>query len=376
MDFSMTRRGSLLFIILCLAGMVSCSRKQDQVPAGGAPGQPPVTWETAPQPVLPSKPPVLQVYYEKEPVPPALLEAWPGHAELEVTQTRLVMGDNGKWPTDGDLYIASPRFFASLNAQVPMLEWPEQGLLEGVNPAFKGHGFDPQNKFTRPWRWTPYVFYIRRTADGKPGLVDIRDWVAEEQSLWPADWELLLGMRRRLDGKSANSIKTENEEQEIEALKEKLKDRTAAENECWNALQEGRIQRTFLPANLRLRQADEEIWKSVDCHIPARGTLTQFDHLMVAASSVHSAAAQGLVQFLIEPAQQSRLTAETGYFPVLSLVGHEMDQAQGKLPGGPAFAWFNLSEFLVGRVLMPPTPAAMPQPAEAGAVSPVLPAGK
>jgi len=378
--FPFLRKSGLFFMMLCLAGLLSCSRKQEQTAQNGGQQTAQTPGVTVGQPPAPVKPPILRIYFEKEPVPQAFLDVWPGRAGIEISQTHLTMSGDGKWPADGDLYIVSPRFFASLSSQVPMQEWPDRTLLEGVNPAFTDHAFDPQNKYTRPWRWTPYVFYIRQVVEGKTAVFDFHDWTVDDQSLWPSDWELLLGMKRHLEGKSANSAKPENTLKDAEALKERLKEHAVSEEECWKALQEGRIQRTFLPASLRLRQAEDPAIKNVDWLVTPRGTLTQFDHLVVAASSPRKEVAQGLVQFLLQPGQQSLLLRESGYLPVVTTVGHEVELTEIKLSPLQvkqlSGSWFNLTEFLVDKAQMPPTSAAVLQPVQAAPVSPVTPAGK
>ncbi len=259
-----------------------------------------------------------------------------------------------------------------------MLELGDRSSLDGVNPAFTEHGFDPQNKFTRPWRWTPYVFYAHRNEQGKPAVFEFREWnwSTDEHSLWPADWDLLLGMQTHLQGKSANAGKPETLAKELEGLKERLKDRAVPEEECWKALLEGKIQRTFLPASLRFMQAEDPGLKDVDWFIPPRGTLTQFDHLAVPAAALQKEAAAELIQFLLQAEQQNGLIKESGYFPVKSLEGHECDftpvnsaNLQQKLTEEEWFkgwvkGWFNATEFLVDKPPLPavdkPVPAAAP----------------
>jgi len=333
-----------------------CSRAP-QAPQAGPGNQTAPEKPASPQlPFTPPAPAPFRIYYEKDAVPEALLAAWkPETRPAAIEQKLLQRSADGKWPEDGDLYVISPRDFAVVSAGVKFHEFADREDLEGVNAEFMGHPFDPQNLQTRPWRWTPYVFYVRHNEQDKPVKFEFHEWSVDGASLWPADWNLLLGIQLRSEGKSIN-LRLPDRAARLEKLAQLLAAHSGTEADCWQALEDRKIQRTLLPASWRLMHQKEGVPDNIQWFIPVRGTVTQFDHLAVRADSAQLNAALGLVKFLLENDSQGLLLQESGYFPVKSETGKELAGLPLKLNFPPG-NWLNGSEFLVDCPVLPPPPA-------------------
>lgn len=247
----------------------------------------------SPQPA-PASPPTFRVYYEKDPVPDAFIRPWAARQNLRVVQTPLRRDAAGEWPRDGDLYIVSPRLLA---ARVPLQKNPAPESLLRVNPMFTSHAFDPNNELTVPWRWTPYVFYIRQR---------------------------LSIMMRPIDNPPDNA---------------------AAENDSWRALLAGKISSAVLPATYaQLSGGAYDFILKFWLDIPQEGTFIRLDLLTVNAAGEHPAAAADLIAFLLAPEQQHALVTVTGYFPVTAKLGREYDDAHVPLP---KTRWLDHSTFII-----------------------------
>jgi spermidine/putrescine-binding protein len=301
------------------------------------------------------------VYYEKDPIPEPLLKNWAASHRVKVTQSALKQDANDGWPKDGDLYVVSPRWLASLQSQVPLSPLADKAVLRAVNPAFTSQSYDANNELTVPWRWTPYVFYLRHDKD-LPWKKNREDLYSREQAndphcLWPDDWDLLLALETHYQGKSANR-RLDNYAELIAALKEKYSAVTAPEADCWQALLDGKIQLSFLPATYREKsavnpaaptpgKADANNTAPDDIEIrpgqTAAGTIVHLDLLAINADKDK---AESLVAYLLAVEQQDQLIVLSGYFPVVSKIGHEFDSAPVPLPKNH---WFNRSEFLIDR---------------------------
>ncbi|MDR0534683.1 MAG: extracellular solute-binding protein [Verrucomicrobiales bacterium] len=376
-----TRWLAVLFILLYagLGGFLFYESGQRSAPVAG--GQ-------KPQPQQPVKPRPAQaqpfrIYYEKDPLPEQWARDWAAQQRVKVTQTRLQQDANGQWPQDGDLYIVSPRWLQSLQSQVALSPLADRSPLKAVNPAFTSQPFDASNEISVPWRWMPYVFYLRHDKElpweKNREVFYFREWVNDARCLWPDDWDLLLAMQIHYSGKSANRH-LDNYAGLIAALKEKYAAVTAPEADCWQALLDGKIHFSFLPAAYKQQGANDEKLKDIEIQQPglgnniqsAGGTIVYLDQLVIGAKSPYAERAQNLIASLLAPAQQARLVQDSGYFPVVSKIGHEFDFAPVPLPKDH---WFNRSEFLINR---PPEAPAPPAPVVSGTqqaepLSPVTP---
>jgi spermidine/putrescine-binding protein len=379
----------LLIAAYCalLGFIVYDARRQNSplAPAGAA--MPPVAAKPRPHGPAP-----FRIYYEKDPIPEPLLKNWAVSRRVKVMQSALKQDANGGWPKDGDLYVVSPRWLVSLQSQVPLNPVADKAVLRAVNPAFTSQSYDTGNELTVPWRWTPYVFYLRHDKDlpweKNREVFYFREWVNDPRCLWPDDWDLLLAMELHYQNKSANHH-PDNYAELISALKEKYAAVTAPEAACWQALLDGKIRFTFLPAAYREKSAakpadaNDEALKDIELQQPglgntpqtAAGTIVHLDLLTIGADSVARDKGESLVAYLLAAEQQDQLLALSGYFPVVSKIGHEFDSAPLPLPKNH---WFNRSEILINRPPEPPAPPPV-QPAvsgtESGTATPTTPPG-
>ncbi|MDR1146035.1 MAG: extracellular solute-binding protein [Verrucomicrobiales bacterium] len=329
-------------------------------------GQRPASGPYQPGKPRPAPPPRFRIYYEKDPLPEAWARAWAAQQRVELAQVRLRQDANGEWPRDGDVYIVSPRWLQSLQSQVALSPLTDRAPLRAVNPAFTSQPFDADNAVSVPWRWTPYVFYLRHDKalprEKNRAVFYFRAWVNDARCLWPNDWDLLLALQIHYSGQSANH-QFDNYAEQIAALQETCAAVTATEAACWQALLDGKIHCSFLPATYMEMGVADERRRDIEIQPPglgnhmqsAGGTIVYLDQLVIGAGSLRADQARELIAWLLSPAQQERLIQDTGYFPVVSKVGHEFDFAPAPLPKD---YWFNRSEFLVNRPPAPPAPAA------------------
>jgi hypothetical protein len=377
----------VVFLYCGLLGWVAYNHNQHPSPnrivkkTATTVGKQTITTKSKPRVVVPS---TFRIYYEKDPIPAELIQFWAAQTHFTVIQQPLKLGTNNQWPTDGDLYLVSPRWLASLESQVPLIPVADKNVLREINPAFASHPFDPNNQYTVPWRWTPYVFYLRHDKDlpwdKNREVFYFREWVNDPRCLWPNDWDLLLAMETHYQNKSANRP-LDNYAELIVELEKKYNTVTAPEADCWQALLDGKIHFTFLPASLKIFGAADEKLKDIEIQVPglgnnaqsAFGTIIYMDQLVISDKSLLKDQARGLIAFLLNPAQQSRLIQNCGYFPVVSKIGHEYDIAPVPLP---RLHWFSRSEFLINRPPQLPAPPVVPTAlpvSPAPAVSPTTP---
>ncbi|NJK92991.1 MAG: hypothetical protein HC904_14930 [Blastochloris sp.] len=166
--------------------------------------------------------PKLVIYYDREPLAGHWLSGWAGAGQFRVEQKKLEPGPEGSLPADGDLYVVSPpriKLLRSLRA------WKNpEGLMawDQVNPLFTGHSFDLRNEISVPWRWSPYVFFQRKSEAGTEEKVfSYEGWEPGERTLWPRDWPLLWAMKRHVLRGSANAPVGAGEIEVIRSLKKR-----------------------------------------------------------------------------------------------------------------------------------------------------------
>jgi hypothetical protein len=300
------------------------------------------------QPVRPVKPwpglPVLKIYYDREPLAQEWFKHWTSSSPYRIEQSKLETEGSKPLPLDGDLYVVSPFLVQKLRG---LLEWQTpQSLvsLDQLKPLFTGHSFDPDNVVSLPWRWSPYVFYRKKTALDQPlPAFAFSGWTAADSSSWPDDWALLWAMKRHLGQGSANAAVNETEIKAIKTLKEQLAAHVLPEQECWKNFSEGKIKNTFALAAWRLKSGTTPD-PLIDWTIPQQGTLIQFDQLMVPAKSPCLTAVNELVKQLLSIEGQNELTPLSGYFPVRVGANTEPSNAPIPLPSG---SWMDSSEFLL-----------------------------
>ncbi|MFZ5805584.1 MAG: hypothetical protein ACOY3I_00035 [Verrucomicrobiota bacterium] len=290
----------------------------------------------------------LIVYVEKEAIPLIWLEQWKKETGESIEQRIFIPSEGKELPLDGDVYSVSPRYFQKLKEKMELLAFEENEFWNGTNPAFGGQSFDVDNRWTRPWRWSPYFFYLRQATPQTP-LPRTDVWWTNTNAFFPRDLDLLVGLRMKEMGSSANALQTQTKENLRRELEKSLSHSLADEKSCWEAIRDGKIEITFLPAAFRLKNQGVT---SIAWVAPSKGTLIQFDVLAISSRSLKTDAAKKLIGFLTSPAIQERMISETGYLPTHT---RPQEEWKGTSMAAPNGSWFEHSEFLF-RIKNSPNP--------------------
>ena len=300
---------------------------------------------------IPSVPSVFQapkliVYQEGQPIPQLWLDTFssaPGHLKVEVRQ--LIRGENGAWPTDGDVYLLKARSFSEVGQSVSWLDLGGKIPLAGINPVFQSQSFDPNNLKSRAWRVSPW-FFMKRVAPGTPHKVAFAAparWANENGAMFPNDPDLLAALWIKSQGRPINlggeAVQTAARQQAESALTGKL----ASEEDCWRGLKDGQVQLTYLPA-WRLVLDPQAGGGLIRWVVLPTGTIVDFELAAVRQDSPQLEVALRFVEFLLAPPQQAALLGATGYFPVRSRPGQEWTGSTLIMPAGN---WFDRSEFIL-----------------------------
>jgi spermidine/putrescine-binding protein len=306
------------------------------------------TESLAPSHTPPPSPPELKVAYELDPIPESLFADWASAEGMVVVQTPLTAA-----ATLADLYVLSPDKYGELKASVRFLAIGNPAVLEVVNPAFVSHSFDFDNRFALPWRWTPYVFALRRDLLAQAQLKwSIRDWFQWDRSLWPDAPRLMTGLWMKQKGMSCNLAEKAELKKTLTELRGLLSSKQAPMRECWSKLQQGDIYATVGPAAwIPIRDIQAGETNPLEWRIPANGTLVHFDHLCARLDGLYAAKAAELAWHLLNTQQQRQIATASGYLPAASEPGRELEASPIALPplGKDKSDWFQQSEFLTWR---------------------------
>lgn len=293
---------------------------------------------------LPDTAPKIRVYFEREMLPQAWVEAWQKANNARLEQFVLPR-DIETLPTDGNLYSISPYYYGALSTR---LKWgklrhatdgnltapqksshsdipntsvsedsqsnsvpsntsassSQHDLTTGMDPCFRAHSFDPDNISTLPWRWTPYLLMLSQptTSSGatdsptlapKPKLTWPIMWWKESKAYWPGlgplSFDFLVAMRLKEQPMSIHSPVQKAIWQEITQELERNIPISSfkSEKELWTDLQDGKISFTFLPAAVRIWKilnAPQELEASshkIYWLMPPKGTLIQLELLAI-----------------------------------------------------------------------------------------------
>ena len=356
-----------LLLLLAMLPWSGCKEKPqpEASPSGaeqtGSEQSPELKSSTTNNPIKPwSGPPTFRIYYEREPLSQEWLKRWTAGSAYRVEQIQLKRNEQAELPRDGDLYIVPPARVRQLGG---LLEWkaPSELIsLDQIKPLFTGHSFDPENRISLPWRWSPYVFYRKKDHPEQvlPAFV-FSGWSASENTLWPEDISLLWAMKRHLERGSANVAVNDAEIKSMRILKEQLTGFLLPEAECWKSFSEGKIKTTFALASWRIL-SPQAADPSIQWVIPSQGTLIQFDHLMIPSGSPYLPAVTELVRLLMSIEGQNDLEGVTGYFPVRAGARFPSEKSLIRLPEG---SWLDNSEFAVldlAVLLTEPAPTPTP----------------
>jgi len=359
-----SRRPGLIGLGLLAAALLGFAAGQWFRPAGPEP-------ERLPAPSIPSvfQAPKLVVYQEGQPIPQLWLDTFssaPGHLKVEARQ--LIRGENGGWPTDGDVYLLKARSFSEVGHSVLWMDLSGKIPLTGINPVFQSQSFDPNNLKSRPWRVSPW-FFMKRVAPGTPHKVAFAApsrWANENGSIFPNDPDLLAALWIKSQGRPINfggeAVQSTARQQAEAALAGKL----APEEDCWRGLKDGQVQLSFLPS-WRLVLDPQAGGGLIRWAVLPNGTIVDFEVAGIRQDSSRSEMALRFVEFLLAPSQQAALLGATGYFPVRSRPGQEWTGSTLIMPAGN---WFDRSEFILWAY---PRPVVVqPQLIETNAATPSI----
>lgn len=310
------------------------------------------------------------IYHTGPALPQSWCDAWGKKAFMQVEQRPLVKKADGTWPDDGDLLIATPKTLEQLAAAIPLALLSDPARVQGINPAFLRHPFDPANQVTLPFRWSPWLL-IAASGQKEAAFAYFYNWQENPLAVLPDQPELLVSLRLKAEGYSANNYQEPRRSELAAELTAKLAGRLASQEECWTKLTSNKALMTFLPASWRLK-AGPQVLPVLSWAFPSRGTLIEFEQLAVPQKSARHDKALALMLWLLHPEQQNRLLKETGFFQVKSKPGQETDGCPVPLPNAPG--WLNWSEFIEAGPL--PVPMPEPAPLNPAAATPVAPAGQ
>lgn len=290
-----------------------------------------------PAPPEPSRPKLI-FYTQGGMVPAEWVQEWERETGYKLVQKEI--RPERPLPVDGDVYSVTPKIFLSLKDRLEWKPWHTGNFIGRVNPVFTGHQFDSSNRYSRPWRWSPYLFYIRR-PEGDTNYTVPSPWWQAEDARFPDKPEVLSSIRMREQGRSINLPHDRLWDVTYGEMMAAIIGRKGTERECWKALKAGEIFFTLLPASYRLSELAEPpsrlVWKA-----PPKGSCIHLEVLAVREGTEHPEEAEYWASILQSPEKQSALAADTGYLPTFSRPGEHLKASPLPLPEGK---WFEKSEF-------------------------------
>ena len=309
----------------------------------------------------------LVVYHEG----PALPQLWintfaggPGYPKIDLRA--LNRNPDGSWPTDGDVYLIKARTFPDMGKNIVWTDLGGKVSLEGINPVYLAQSYDPAGRQSRPWRISPW-FFMKKTAPGtnpRVAMTPSSRWWGEAAALFPNDPDLLAAIWLKSQNRSIRLGGEASRAQAVQQSEATLAGKTAPEEDCWKALQDGQTGFSFLPS-WRLILNPQAAGGLIRWSALPTGTIVDFEVMAVPESSSKKEMACKFLDFLLAPSQQAALLGATGYFPVKSKPGKEWEGSSMSMPAG---AWFDRSEFILWPHPQPVVPA--PAVTETNAVSP------
>lgn len=151
---------------------------------------------------------------------------------------------------DGDVYLIKARTFPEMGRNLLWTDLGGKVTTEGINPVFLAQAYDPAGKQSRPWRVSPW-FFMKKVAPGtnpKVAMAPSVRWWSEPAALFPSDADLLAALWIKSQNRSIRLGGEGARNQAIQQAEASLAGKTATEEECWKALQDGRANFSFLPS--------------------------------------------------------------------------------------------------------------------------------
>jgi hypothetical protein len=305
--------------------------------------------ERLPAPAAPSlfaAPSKLVVYHEGPALPRIWIDTFsgaPGYPKVDLRA--LARNMDGSWPADGDVYLLKARTFPEMGKNLLWEDLSGKVPTDGIHPAFLAQAYDPAGKQSRPWRVSPW-FFMKRVAQGTNPRVAMAapvKWWSEAAGLFPNDPDLLAALWIKSQNRSIRLGGEAFRNQSAQQAESALAGKTAGEEECWKALEEGRANFSFLPS-WRLILNPQAGGGLIRWTVLPTGTIVDFEVMAIPEGSPRREMACKFLDFLLAPSQQAALLGATGYFPVRSKPGKEWEGSSMAMPAGP---WFDRSEFIL-----------------------------
>ena len=187
---------------------------------------------------------------------------------------------------------------------------------------------------------------MKKVAPGtnpKVAMAPPAKWWAEPSALFPNDPDLLAAIWIKSQNRSIRLGGEPSRNQAIQQSEISLAGKTAPEDECWKAMQDGRAGFSLLPS-WRLILNPQAGGGLIRWSVMATGTIVDFEVMAVPDGSTKKEMACKFLDFLLAPSQQAALLGATGYFPIRSKPGKEWEGSSMVMPAG---TWFDRSEFIL-----------------------------
>jgi len=301
----------------------------------------------------------LVVYHEGPALPQVWIDTFSGAPSYPKIDLRpLVRNADGSWPVDGDVYLVKARTFPEMGRNMLWMDLTGMVSSEGINPVYSAQAFDPASKQSRPWRISPW-FFMKKVAPGTNPRVAMSPpvkWWSEPSALFPNDPDLLGALWIKSQNRSIRLGGEPFRSQAIQQSEASLAGKTAPEDECWRAMQDGQANFSYLPS-WRLILNPQAGGGLIRWSTLASGTVVDFEVMAVPDASPKKEVACKFLDFLLAPSQQAALLGATGYFPVRSKQGKEWEGSSMAMPAG---TWFDRSEFILWPYPQPVSPVTSP----------------
>ncbi|MEM6822290.1 MAG: hypothetical protein AAF558_10150, partial [Verrucomicrobiota bacterium] len=290
-------------------------------------------------PEEPPPPPSLTVAFEFEGIPQALINRWSDENQVKVIQKPLQFDEAENITEPADLYILTPRTIPQFIENQWAAAWSESPDKASINPTFTNHRFDPQNEYALPWRWTPMVLLKHKPVKTDPNQTPPPP-PQFDPTLDPVPLDAAL--RAHLIGQTF----------EVSDISDYLPD-SKAYQVVWDTFREKKLETAWLPAAYLIQNTPDSKQTFWSWSIPHQSTVIFFDHLLISPEPEMPEEALSLAKYLLQSEQQKMIMQQSGYLPVVSSLGKELQSSTIPLPPGN---WIHQSQFILLKPLPKPEP--------------------
>lgn len=281
----------------------------------------------------------LTVYVEGDLLPEDWLKEWSRQEGIVVVQRTLA--ENDQPPGDGDVLIVPPARIIEWAAKGLLQPFPAGEYLSGLSSAFLGHPFDPVNRWSRPVRWSPFLFIAPADKATVYQRMSLEQLLKNPQTAWPDDPALLAAVRLKDQGASANTRRAVLQRKVLREVTEWTEGRRIRLGDGWRKVAAGETAVTLARAAGRISAPSD---KDLAWWFPEGGTLVALQVVAVASSSKRTEAANRLIGFLLAEESQGKMVEASGYFPVRMQNFDKLAVGGVRLPDSKG--WLDKAEFL------------------------------